>query len=231
MSLIDYLWMIRSTAADLKTPEGRAGLEQTLENDTATIANAIVQKHYRSILRSKLWELSRESTRPVNKNTKSTKSIKTPLPPSAPLRPRAVFSESDMAYCLFSILIRFPTLLMTLEHDLMTQNITKPHDQHIRTLFLQALNQHQFTDSPAIQEFLKQSLSLDDIQTLLNNNNIPVRPDMNEDDALEFWHNLKKTRLQHHLLHDQKNLSKNIFDEDSFKQLQNMHKAKKSPDE
>lgn len=52
--LVDMLWMSAAHGADLSTPERRAGLERTLRNAVATIAEPDVRRHYEVAIRERV---------------------------------------------------------------------------------------------------------------------------------------------------------------------------------
>jgi DNA primase len=52
--LVDMLWQREAGAQDLSTPERRAGLEQTLRQAVATIADPSVRKHYEQAVRDRV---------------------------------------------------------------------------------------------------------------------------------------------------------------------------------
>lgn len=56
ISLFDFIWDTHMAGRDTKTPEMRAGVIKTLENEVSRISNRDVQVHYSSLLRRKISE-------------------------------------------------------------------------------------------------------------------------------------------------------------------------------
>jgi len=54
LPLVDFLWITHTQGKTFPTPEARAGLSQSIENDVLRIQDRDVQYHYRQILRGKL---------------------------------------------------------------------------------------------------------------------------------------------------------------------------------
>jgi len=54
MPLIDFLWLTYTQGKDFSTPEARAGLSKTVENEVLRISDRDVQHYYRQALRDKI---------------------------------------------------------------------------------------------------------------------------------------------------------------------------------
>lgn len=69
LPLADFLWLMHTDGKRSETPEERAGLAKTLENETNRITDRSVQNYYRQMLKEKLYRhyggFGSRKTRPV----------------------------------------------------------------------------------------------------------------------------------------------------------------------
>ncbi|MCB1556017.1 MAG: DNA primase [Alphaproteobacteria bacterium] len=56
LPMADFLWMSHTSGRALTTPEARAGLEKTLEEEIARIADRSVQAHYRRLFKDRVFQ-------------------------------------------------------------------------------------------------------------------------------------------------------------------------------
>lgn len=137
--LVEFLWRHHTTGKNFDTPEARAGLEKTLEDETARMADRSVQQHYRQMFRERIYQnFSSQKTSGnrdnyQNKNNKN-KNFVPVVPLRKPSRPGALLPIQ----ILLATAINHPHIIPEVEEALGQLSAERfPQLDHLRQRVLQ----------------------------------------------------------------------------------------------
>ncbi len=114
--LVEFLWSHHTGGRKFDTPEARAGLAQTLEDEALRIADRGVQHYYRQTFRDRLYRSFRESRAATPPRTRadgrpeSRKDGRKPSPAVSGFRLKRPGIGQDRTHILLSALINHPEL-------------------------------------------------------------------------------------------------------------------------
>ncbi|MGQ0527296.1 MAG: DNA primase [Alphaproteobacteria bacterium] len=112
LSLFDYIWMSAIAGRDLKVPEIRAQVSDTLQTQIKTIADREVQRHYQALVRARISENFF-----APKWQGGVRSSKKPGGPSA-IKPRAPGFRDINARIFMATITNYPGLFDAFEEEL-----------------------------------------------------------------------------------------------------------------
>lgn len=152
--LVDFLWMEHITGRRFDTPEERAGLSQTLENEALKIADRSVQIYYRNAFRQKVSDAFWKKPPAGRGGTKG----RTPPAASATglqLRRPAFSNKQTRVQALLACILNHPDLFEAVEDELGCLSIEDLRLSALRQAILQRLGEDSSLDSAALQGHLK----------------------------------------------------------------------------
>lgn len=151
--LVDFLWAEHIAGRRFDTPEERAGLSQTLENETLKIADRSVQIYYRNAFRQKISEAFWKKQPPAGKGGRGQLSVR----PAAGLQLRrpAYSKELTRVQVLLACVLNHPSLFETIEDELGRLPIENPRFSALRQAIIQCLGKDSGLDSAALHAHLK----------------------------------------------------------------------------
>ena len=163
LPMVDFIWNHHTEGRAFDTPEARAGLSKTLDDEAARIADRGVQHHYRQIFRDRLFKAFRPAG---GKNSKGSKNRPGRGSIELPRLRRPTFFEINMLQQIFlATVINYPELLAEAEEmlggmhienkrlDLVRQNIlniVSSGDSLDRQTLLNHLSVNGFSEELAI---------------------------------------------------------------------------------
>ncbi len=155
--LVDFLWIEHTTGRRFETPEERAGLNLTLENEALKIADRDVQHYYRDAFRQKIRTAFGPA--PFQKKQPWTKSGRGAVPPQRTtglqMRRPAFSNTQTRMQILLACIINHPGLFGWVEDDFGRLNMPDSRFSALRQAIIQALGHDGDLDSAALQAHLK----------------------------------------------------------------------------
>lgn len=160
ISLVDFLWMHYTSGRNFDTPEERAGLTQTLDNEALRIPDRDVQHHYREAFRQKVREAftpkpqPRNSARPERTWTGKGGRGAIPPVPAVQIR-RPAFAEDRMALLiLLACILNHPGLFGWVEEELGQLDLPEDRLTALKGAVIEALSGNPDLDSAGLQDHL-----------------------------------------------------------------------------
>ncbi len=115
--LAEFLWNHHTAGKVFDTPELRAGLEKTLEDQTVRIADRSVQQYYRQAFRDRLYQTYGNARKnDGNYQNKNSKFQKNNMP--LPLRRPGQGGQTFVTQILLATIINHPQILGDVEEDM-----------------------------------------------------------------------------------------------------------------
>lgn len=157
ISLADFLWNHHTAEKSFDSPELRAGLEKTLEDQAARIADRTVQQYYRQAFRDKLRQsyggASKAESNYQNRNSKF-KLQQMPVALSVPGRDKYLLSVR----ILLVTVINHPQIISDIDEELGRMSIkADPRLDELRQFVLRAALEEPTLDSVTLVNHLKQA--------------------------------------------------------------------------
>lgn len=155
LPLFDFIWQSKTAGRQFSTPEARAGLVKTLEEDIRRIADAEVQRHYFSLMRQRCRELfytrnytnRKDNARPDSRGT---------YPGAAPgaLKPTPPAFQNKYIQGLLAGVLNYPSIGRDFEEECAALLITDPRLDALRQEIISILAQSDDLDEAAFQTHL-----------------------------------------------------------------------------
>ena len=158
--LADFLWDHHTAGRRFETPEERAGLSKTLDDETARIADRTVQQYYRQAFRERLFQSFGRRFAPEKKSTQRAagrggKKQGGPLPVSVPVRRPAYDGEALSVQILLATLINHPALFGKVEEAIGHITASGRLDALLQAV-VSALSAEPALDTATLQHHLKE---------------------------------------------------------------------------
>ncbi len=152
MSLLDFIWVKHTAGRSFETPESRAGVVKTLQNEIKGIADRDVQIHYQELIQSKISE-----TFFARRFQKYDGKDKARMKPSA-LKPRArVHQKRDIhARIMLATILNHPHIYEEIEEVCGGFEIEDQSLGRLRQSMIGALAGNPGLDSEGLQFHLKE---------------------------------------------------------------------------
>jgi DNA primase len=209
ISMFDFLWLSATQGRDFSTPEARAGVSKTLQDEIKKIADRDVQMYYQSQMRAKISETffparpftSRDQPRGQGGGRGGNKPF-APKPPA--MRPSAPVFRDRITQALVAAVINHPHIFDAVEEGFAALPITAPGLGRLRNAVLGVLSDTPDLDAGALQAHLTASGYEKEVHDILSESLYVhagfASPRAAADTValrwLEVWSNLQKDALQ-----------------------------------
>lgn len=162
MSLADFIWAHHAGGRSFETPEARAGLARTLEEEALRIPDRDVQYYYQQAFRAKIRAVFGFSgqNRAGNQNTAWKKGQRAPDPRTLPMTGlrRPSYSRAQLIpAALLACVINHPALFDAAEEVIGHMAIHDAGLDRLRQFVLSTLSQHPELDAPALATYLSEA--------------------------------------------------------------------------
>lgn len=162
LPLVDFLWMHHTRGKPLDTPETKAGLSKTLDEETARIVDRDVQHFYRQAFRDKIRAAFTTPFMP--KTGKFNKNQKVAVPSS--LRAPSLSEKTSMA--LLAAGLNYPDVVGALEESYADLPLLNPRLDSLRQCVLSAVAQDAHLDAGGLQTHLINQGFDDEVSQIVN---------------------------------------------------------------
>lgn len=190
MPLSDFIWSHHTAGRVFSTPEAKAGLSQTLENETAKIVDAQVQRYYQQAFRNKLYDTFRFAG-----NRKHGKRYKQETNPAAAmvLRKPSFSRQNLMAQIILAAIINHPQLFDEAEDMLGYIEMRNERLDFMRQAVLNLLSAgEEGLDSETVKNHLKDQGYETELRSVLSESIYThagyFRPHMEIEGVKAKWH-------------------------------------------
>lgn len=146
ISLFDFLWLGATHGRDYSTPEARAGLSKTLQDDIKKIGDRDVQMHYQSLVRARIGEMffpKRDYKKGAGKNFA--------FPKADGLRPRAPVFGERFAAILLAAVLNHPHIFGAVEEGFAGLDLRSSGLAGLRNAVLSGLSDDPVLDREALR--------------------------------------------------------------------------------
>ena len=187
--LADVLWEWQLEAHRPTTPEGRAGLQRTLEELAERIADPAVRQFYRQDVRARLDAAFPPF--PGRRAGKHATLRRSPAPGPRPGPAPRRSAEADVACILLAATINHPALFDEVAETLAGLAMPDAELERIKQAVIDRLSRERELDSGTLQREIATSVAAEALDRLLNDRiytRAPfARPGMSLDDVQEGW--------------------------------------------
>lgn len=149
MSLFDFIWYTHTAGRNFETPEARAGVVKTLEQNVAQITDGDVQRHYKALLRDKVSETF-FPRRSYNKGGK-TPSLKRP---GLKIRKPAFTGDQLRARIFLATIVNHPYVFEEVEESLGRLEIADQRLDALRQTVISSLTMEPDLDRDRLKTHL-----------------------------------------------------------------------------
>lgn len=201
LNLVDYLWMDRTEGQDFATPEARAGLSKTLEDDAARITDRTVQHYYREAFREKTRKTF--SPPPVQKQPWQPKNNfgKPPIQALSPLKRPGFAKNGVYQRALVAAVLNHPAIFHEVEEEFGHMDLPENELDRLRQAVLSTLGQNPDLDAEGLSNHLIERGFEGELQHVLCDSVYThaafSRPSTDEGDALTGWREAWKSLQDH----------------------------------
>ena len=188
--LVEFLWMQATAGRKFDTPEDRAGLEESLQNQIAKISHRPLQHYYKQIIREKIQTIfGYQSSR--KKHRQSSPSKNNGL--LKPQKPRSTV-DSLRERILLSVLVNHPDIWPSLEDQMEKCSFTDPRLDQLRQFICARMSHDQHLTRDQIIDELKNNGFQTELELILNENIYIhagfARPERDSQEAREGWNDI-----------------------------------------
>jgi DNA primase len=147
----EILWQSELSVRPIDTPERRADFKGRLEQDCRQIADADVQREYRSALLDRYYALVRSARtwQPRSGTISASRFIAREEPPPLPRRPGRLQRE-----VLLGLLVSFPTMIERWTEELADVEFPEPELDRVRWEILEVAEAHPGLDAAVLRQHL-----------------------------------------------------------------------------
>ncbi len=165
LPLVDFIWSHHTAGRQFETPESKAGLAKTLEEEALKIADRTVQQYYRQTFKERLYQnFGRSGYQKKGKYQDKNKARTGSLPVGKP-----VFSGDNLRHhVLLATIINHPGIFDQVEDDLGHLNIVHERLDLLRQSVLNILGSEEALDSEALQAYLKEQGFISELRAVLS---------------------------------------------------------------
>ena len=195
MPLVDFLWMHHTTGQKFDTPEARAGLSKTLDQEMLRIPDRDVQHYYKQAFREKVNKAFGQYTNKYgggNQKYHKKPYMKAPANEAVATMKRPSFSREKLVQqVLLATILNHPVLFDHVEEDLGIMNIQDQRLDSLRQEVLSVLTETPEVPSEALKEQLAESGFSSEIKGLLSESVYTharfARPQSEIEEAQQGW--------------------------------------------
>ena len=216
MPLVDFLWQYHTAGQNFDTPEARAGLSKTLEQEVLRIPEREVQHYYRQAFREKVNKAFGQNYRNNNyKGAYSKKSYgnnfygkkpygKNPVNQAVTPMKRPSFSRQKLVeQVLLAAILNHPALFDAVEEDLGMISVQEVRLDQLRQAVLSSLSQEPESTAEVLQKQLADQGFSSEIKGLLSESVYTharfTRPQSEIEDVQAGWRQALNALQQTHL--------------------------------
>jgi DNA primase len=213
ISMFDFLWLSATQGRNFATPEARAGLSKTLQDEIKKIGDRDVQMYYQSQMRAKISETffpKREQTQDYKKGSFQKGSFpkngaRTPPRPAIPTpRPNASMFRDRIIQALVASVINHPHVFGSVEEGLAVLEIKAAGLSALRNALIAALTETPDLDAEALKAHLSASGYEKEVHDILSESlyvhagfaSPRAEPDSVSSRWLDVWNDLQKDMMQ-----------------------------------
>ncbi len=220
MPLAEFIWLDNTGGRKFDTPEARAGLAKTLEEETLRIADRTVQQYYRQMFRDKLYKAFGPQGFSGRQSAKNRPGNRPPVM-AAPVG-KPVFSAGTAHYeRLLAAIINHPAIFEQVEEELGELHIPHERLDLLRQTLLTVLSTGQELDTASLEHHLMEQGFGSEVKSVLSPAVYThagfVRPGAAEKTVLDGWRETRKIMerdsLWKELMAAQKALAENFSKE------------------
>ncbi len=191
--MVDYLWAMHVGGREFKTPEERAGVIDSLQNQVSYIADKNVQSHYRHIINQKVSDTffpkrdryqQRGHSRSGGYSNQGNK-------PKLSVKPQTPMFQSRYIKALLAGVLNHPYIFDMIEEQFTDFDIPQQNFNLFRQAIVMALSHDPALDFDGLQQHLKDKGFGKEIRDILNETVYVhasfVRPGHDSEDVLHNW--------------------------------------------
>ena len=191
MSLHDFLWHNHTAGRTFDTPEERAGLAKTLEDETLKIPDRGVQQFYQQAFRDKQYKFFREANFIKGRNrggkfAQTGQGLKLSKP--------AFSGTALLEKILMAALINHPQLFEHVEDDLERLPMTNKRLDFVRQAIVNLLSGDNAIDADTLRTHLMEQGLETELKAILSESTYThagfARPNTDYNDVLEGWNDV-----------------------------------------
>ncbi|MBU0799710.1 MAG: toprim domain-containing protein, partial [Alphaproteobacteria bacterium] len=197
MPLADFIWMAQTEGLSLATPESRAGLEKSLDEQAGRIADRTVQQYYKSAFKEKLYQAfahRKPAFTPQQGRGKWTpKGVKPPPIGLVMKRPGATQGDAaELSHrIMLAALINHPDIYEAVEEEAGLLNMSNKRLDLLRRDVLNLLGSESGLDAEGVLNHLKERGFEDELDLVLSESVYVhaafARPRAESEKTLQGW--------------------------------------------
>jgi DNA primase len=197
ISLVDFIWGYHTAGKAFDTPEARAGLTKTLEDEARRIPDRDVQYHYLQAFRERTRQSfgfgakNTAQSRPGTRNGKFNWGPDVRLTPPSGLRRPAFSRDHLVPAAMLAALINHPFLFDEAEEVLGQMGLGDAGLDQVRQTVLSTLSHNPELDGEGLKTYLHEAGLGEDLGQILSESvytHAPfARPSASQEVALEGW--------------------------------------------
>ena len=153
--LVDFIWMYHTTGQVFNTPEERAGLSKTMDNEVARISDREVQHYYRQALREKVSEAfgkqykqSQNEWRGHSNKGSFTPYKKKAEAPIAQMKRPSFSKKHLLEQVLMAAVLNNPQIYPQIEEDIGMVQLSEGRLDQLRQAVINCLNERDIEVQP-----------------------------------------------------------------------------------
>lgn len=194
--LVDFIWMFHTAGQVFDTPEARAGLSKTIEDEALKIQDRDVQHYYRQALREKInktfgasFSKGNYAARHSNNFTPYNKKLVNI--PVTPMKRPSFSREKLMEQIMLASIINHPSLFDHVEEELGMLNIRDTRLNDLRQAIIIALSENDNMETSNLKSILSEQGYESEIRGILSDSVYThasfSRPSAEFEDVREGW--------------------------------------------
>ncbi|NBX67086.1 MAG: DNA primase [Proteobacteria bacterium] len=157
--MVDMIWRTLTDGRNFDTPEGKAGLQKSIKDTCAKIADLAVQKAYMAALRDKVFKAQSSNFAGKQKARGAASVVRLPDPKSN--------GRNTRARVALAAILCFPEIFHEAEDILGRLTIDDPRLDTMRQTILAALSEEPETDHEALMNIMNQKGFSEDLQDIM----------------------------------------------------------------
>lgn len=197
MPLVDFMWAYHTSGQDFKTPEARAGLSKTLEQESNRIPDRDVQHYYRQAFREKIRKAFNQFDTKTNQNYRNKYEPKKDTP-SIPIKQPSFTREENK---LVAALVNHPQIFDHFEEEIGRLNVSEPRIDALRQASVAIISENPEKSGDFLKSELEKQGFGSELRGLLSQNLYALakfaRPQAELEEVCEGWRGVFEALEQH----------------------------------
>jgi DNA primase len=158
LPLFDFIWASHTAGRQFETPEQRAGLEKTLNEDVAKIQDADIQRYYKQLVKTKISDTFFPRYNKGQGGGRSMPKLKKPGAQNVIKLRKPQRGNDDLKHrILLAAVINYPQIYATIEEPLGGLELGNYALDQIRQSLIVAMEENPDLDFDALQHHFKDS--------------------------------------------------------------------------